>query len=90
MVVPVVSNDTVSSRLPTDLPIIALSQSEVATARSRFKVSCASFRVVLIGKDGSPKLSSNDLVSFDKLSALIDAMPMRKQEIKQRPQRGGQ
>jgi hypothetical protein len=90
MVVPVVSNDTVSSHLPTDLPIIALSQSEVAAARSRFKVSCASFRVVLIGKDGSPKLSSDDLVSFDKLSALIDAMPMRKREIKQRSQRAGQ
>jgi len=46
--------------------------------------------VVLIGKDGSPKLSSDDLVSFDKLSALIDAMPMRKREIKQRSQRAGQ
>ena len=90
MVVAVVSNDNVFSRLPTELPNTALSQSEGAAARSRFKVSCASFRVVLIGKDGSPKLSSDDLVSFDKLSALIDAMPMRKREIKQRSQRAGQ
>ena len=88
MVVPIISNQQVSSSLPADLPNAALSSSEASAARSRFKVSTHSLQVILIGKDGSQKYSSKTPVAFDKLSALVDSMPMRKQEIKQRSQAG--
>lgn len=42
------------------------------------------FQFTLIGLDGSVKLSSQELVTKDQLFALIDSMPMRKQEIKQK------
>lgn len=86
VVILITSRDAVAPRPPADLPAVALSQSEVAAARSRFKVGSHSFRVILIGKDGSQKLSSGVVVSVDKLSSLVDSMPMRKQEIKQRSQ----
>jgi len=88
IVVPVVSNDTVTSQPQAELPNTELSRSEASAARSRFKVNADSFRVVLIGKDGSQKHSSKTPVAFDKLSALVDSMPMRKQEIRQRSQGG--
>ncbi|MCJ8209665.1 DUF4174 domain-containing protein [Mucilaginibacter sp. RS28] len=42
------------------------------------------FTVVLIGKDGGEKLRSHQLVSTQKLFSLVDAMPMRKQEMNNR------
>lgn len=38
------------------------------------------FTFVLIGRDGGEKFRSNEFVSADKLFALVDAMPMRKNE----------
>lgn len=40
------------------------------------------FVLILIGKDGTEKLRSEQLLSNEKLFEIIDAMPMRKQEIK--------
>lgn len=37
--------------------------------------------VILLGKDGEEKLRSNTPVSADKIIALVDAMPMRQQEM---------
>jgi hypothetical protein len=42
------------------------------------------FRVRLVGKDGGVKLDSSTPVAADALFALIDAMPMRRQEVKSR------
>ncbi|TLU99525.1 DUF4174 domain-containing protein [Dyadobacter luticola] len=44
--------------------------------------STASFTFILVGRDGSEKLRSSEVVSAEKLFGLIDAMPMRKNEIK--------
>jgi len=41
------------------------------------------FLFVLIGKDGTVKYKSTKPVSVDQLTSLIDAMPMRRREIKQ-------
>ena len=51
---------------------------------SRFKEMSADthFIVVLTGKDGGEKYRSDQPVSLQKLYALIDAMPMRKEEMK--------
>ena len=44
------------------------------------------FTLVLIGKDGGEKLRSTDPVTTDFLLALIDAMPMRRLEMRSRRQ----
>jgi hypothetical protein len=53
--------------------------------RDAFNVSPHEFRVVLIGKDGGVKLRQEEPISMADLFALIDAMPMRKQEMGRRP-----
>ena len=59
----------------------SLSEDELAAMRHRFKVEQADFLVILIGKDGEEKLNSPTPVPMDQLEALIDSMPMRKNEM---------
>ncbi len=40
------------------------------------------FEVILIGLDGGIKLRQKDILPLEKLFAIIDAMPMRRNEIK--------
>ncbi len=49
----------------------------------RFAVDKDEFRVILVGKDGTVKLDSDNAVSGDDLFRLIDAMPMRRMEMQQ-------
>lgn len=49
--------------------------------RDMFNVVNGEFTVILIGKDGSEKLRSNSVLKMQKLFTVIDAMPMRQQEI---------
>ncbi len=48
----------------------------------RFQVAANSFAVVLIGKDGTEKLRQYAPVTPEKIFAVIDAMPMRQQEMR--------
>jgi hypothetical protein len=50
--------------------------------RNHFDISSSDFTVLLIGKDGTEKLRSDGAVSTTKLFKTIDAMPMRKLEMK--------
>ncbi len=50
---------------------------------SPLKINPNLFTVVLVGKDGGEKFSSNEIITSSKLYGLIDQMPMRKQEMKQ-------
>lgn len=50
--------------------------------RCKFHVQVGSFTVVLVGKDGGEKFRSHEPVTIEKLDALIDAMPMRQQEVR--------
>lgn len=50
-----------------------------------FKALPTDFTIILIGKDGGEKYRSNQLLQPSFLYGLIDAMPMRKNEIKNRP-----
>ncbi len=43
------------------------------------------FQVLLIGKDGGVKLRSSEPVAAAELFALIDTMPMRRREMRDRP-----
>ncbi|OAQ42318.1 hypothetical protein A5893_04190 [Pedobacter psychrophilus] len=49
---------------------------------SPLKINPNLFTVVLVGKDGGQKFSSNEIITSAKLYDLIDQMPMRKQEMK--------
>ncbi|MDX2069722.1 MAG: DUF4174 domain-containing protein [Haliscomenobacter sp.] len=47
-----------------------------------YKVEKETFRVVLIGKDGTEKLRTSQPISPAELFRIIDAMPMRQSELK--------
>ena len=49
--------------------------------RRRFSVPPAAFRAVLVGKDGGAKLSEAAPIAADRLFPVVDAMPMRRQEM---------
>ena len=53
-----------------------------AALRRRFGVAPSRFRVILVGKDGGAKLSSGEPLSAGTLFRTIDAMPMRRQEMR--------
>lgn len=57
--------------------------------RRRFRVPDDGFRVVLIGLDGAAKLSEDAPISAQHLFSVIDAMPMRRQELRERQLRPG-
>ena len=52
--------------------------------RARFGVSTAPYRVILVGKDGGAKLSQSTPLDAGRLFATIDAMPMRRDEMRRR------
>jgi hypothetical protein len=52
--------------------------------RRAYNVAPGEFEVLLVGKDGGVKLRSRDVVSPQELFRLVDAMPMRRQEMRQR------
>ena len=51
----------------------------------KYAVKEGIFMVVLIGKDGSEKFRTVELLLPQKLFAIIDAMPMRQAEMKHNP-----
>ena len=50
--------------------------------RARYAVPASEFRAILVGKDGGAKLVSRTPLSSGRLFATIDAMPMRRQEMR--------
>ena len=57
---------------------------DAAALRKRFDVSAGDFRVVLIGLDGGAKLVRGAPVALEELAATIEAMPMRRDELRRR------
>lgn len=53
-------------------------------ARRRFGIADQAFAVVLVGKDGGDKFRSDQPVTMDHLDRIIDAMPMRQEEMRSR------
>ena len=52
-----------------------------ASLRARYKVRGGSFRVLLIGRDGHVAYGGPSPVTLRSLTARIDAMPMRRDEM---------
>lgn len=59
-----------------------LSQEEALSIREVYQIPKDTFMVLLIGKDGSIKMKTDDLVSARDIFALIDQMPMRRREMR--------
>ena len=70
------------------LPNRIISESDTAGAaradnlRERYRADGEDFLILLIGKDGSEKLRSDTVVSRQALYERIDAMPMRREEMR--------
>ena len=64
-----------------------LSDEEQLLARQRFHLEPEAFAAILLGKDGGEKLRLTSPISMDCLNRTIDAMPMRKDEMKERKPR---
>ncbi len=70
-----------------DLEIITLFADNISEADkiyldNKFNINYSQFNVVLIGKDGGSKLAANEPIAAHKLFEIIDAMPMRREEMK--------
>jgi len=62
---------------------LVLQRDDANTMRDRFEIGRNEFRVILIGKDGTEKIRSDEAISSDYLFEEIDAMPMRRLEMKE-------
>ena len=56
--------------------------SDAQGLRRRYGVDANRFAALLVGKDGGVKLKSSSPLSASRLSSVIDAMPMRRQEMR--------
>jgi hypothetical protein len=59
-------------------------EAEAKPLRRRFAVADDVFRVHLVGKDGGVKLTADAPLSAADVFAVIDAMPMRQREMRER------
>ncbi|HEY8566822.1 MAG TPA: DUF4174 domain-containing protein [Beijerinckiaceae bacterium] len=84
-----VQRDALEARGPAvterDLVLLPALGEAAAPLRRRFKVEAGEFRAVLVGKDGGAKLSSARPIPAEELFGTIDAMPMRRDEMRRRP-----
>jgi hypothetical protein len=61
-----------------------LHKEQVLPLRKRFSSKSGQCTVILIGKDGEVKFREQLPVDFSNILAIIDAMPMRQREIRER------
>ena len=61
----------------------AVPAGEVASTRGRFGLEAGRFTVLLVGKDGTLKYRFDEPVWPAELYDLIDAMPMRRREMRE-------
>ena len=63
---------------------VDISAAAAESLRNRFQAQAGSFQFILIGKDGGVKLRRDEPVSAKDLFGIIDAMPMRQQEMRRK------
>ena len=61
-----------------------ISKNECSAARTELSISDDTFASILIGKDGTVKLRTKEVPELSKVFALIDSMPMRRREMRER------
>lgn len=65
-----------------DLVVLEALGSSGTALRSRLGLPADAFRAVLLGKDGEAKIVAADPIPVGTLFATIDAMPMRRDEMR--------
>ena len=63
-----------------------LDRKEADSIRTHFDIPSNTFSLVLVGKDGGIKLKREDRVDLSDVFGLIDSMPMRQNEMRQKSQ----
>jgi len=62
-----------------------LSREQALSLRSHFSIPSGRFTVILMGKDGGQKSREEVKVDLAEIFSIIDSMPMRQQEMRERP-----
>mgnify|MGYP001066751620 CR=1 FL=1 len=70
----------------TKLGNSSLPESSGNYLREKFSIKSDTFTVLLIGKDGGVKLRRQGGVELDTIFSLIDTMPMRQREMREKSQ----
>jgi hypothetical protein len=63
-----------------------LDRKEADSIRNHFDTASNTFSLILVGKDGGIKLKREDCVDLSTVFGLIDSMPMRQNEMRQKSQ----
>ena len=72
--------ETASSRVDNQ----PLSPEDAQALRLRFDIKLGQFTVILVGKDGGVKLIQKRQADLEEIFDLIDRMPMRRQEMREK------
>jgi len=72
---------------PSYMETTRIDPQTAAAIRNKFAAPLGQFACVLVGKDGGTKLRRHAPVKLDEVFDLIDAMPMRREEMRQKSQR---
>ena len=71
---------------PARMNNIPLNRKDADSIRNHFAMSSDAFSLILVGKDGGIKLKRSDQVDLTEVFELIDSMPMRQREMRQKSQ----
>lgn len=63
---------------------IEMDEAASESLRRNFRIAPGDYAVILVGKDGFEKLRSNEVIPAATIFALIDSMPMRIVEMRER------
>jgi hypothetical protein len=69
---------------PSSMNSKYLASEAAMSTRKRYNVNQGEFAVLLVGKDGGIKLNRQNETRLEDIFALIDSMPMRREEIRQK------
>lgn len=83
------ARDLLLGVFPTDAPSRigsdSISAYNVAALRAKYGIRSDQFALLLIGKDGQPKSELSSVPEIEQIFGRIDTMPMRQQEMANRP-----
>ena len=74
----------VTGTTPVAVDGVMVSEPTPLEARDTFGLDMDAFRVLLVGKDGGVKLERTEPVEMGEVFTLIDSMPMRRDEMRER------
>ena len=71
---------------PSYMETTRIDPQTAAAIRTKFAAPLGQFTCILVGKDGGVKLKRHAPVKLEEIFGLIDAMPMRREEMRKKSQ----